>query len=161
MDYTADGRKVDLDVPTTLPEVLADPGLLERALANLIDNALRYTPPEQPIRLAASAHADTVEVRVIDRGPGIPPADRNAVFAPFQRRDDHSTSTGAGVGLGLAIARGFLQAMHGTLTLDDTPGGGLTAVIALPKAEDDETTTTTMTPPADHVSPASPPGEVE
>jgi two-component system sensor histidine kinase KdpD len=143
LDYTADGRNVDLDVPTTLPDVLADPGLLERALANLIDNALRYTPPEQPIRLAASTHADTVEVRVIDRGPGIPPADRDAIFAPFQRRDDHSTSTSAGVGLGLAIARGFLQAMHGTLTLDDTPGGGLTAVVALPKAEDDRTTAAT------------------
>ena len=62
---------------------------------------------------------------MIDRGPGIPPAEREAVFAPFQRRDDHATSSGAGVGLGLAIARGFVEAMHGTITLDDTPGGGL------------------------------------
>ncbi len=140
LDHTADGRQVDLDVPTTLPEALADPGLLERVIANLIENAFRYTPADQQVHLAASAHGDSVEVRVIDRGPGIPPADREAVFAPFQRRDDHSTGTGAGVGLGLAIARGFVHAMHGTLTLDDTPGGGLTAVIALPKAPDSTAT---------------------
>ncbi len=72
-------------------------------------------------------------MRVIDRGPGIPSADREAVFEPFQRRDDHATNGGAGLGLGLAIARGFTEAMHGELTLDDTPGGGLTAVIALPR----------------------------
>jgi two-component system sensor histidine kinase KdpD len=127
-------RAVDLDVPETLPDVLADAGLLERVIANIVENALRYTPLTQPVRVAGSTHGSTVELRVIDRGPGIPPGDRDAVFAPFQRRDDHATSSGAGVGLGLAIARGFLEAMHGTLTLDDTPGGGLTAVIALPTA---------------------------
>jgi two-component system sensor histidine kinase KdpD len=127
-------RAVDLDVPETLPDVLADAGLLERVIANIVENALRYTPLTQPVRVAGSTYGSTVELRVIDRGPGIPPRDRDAVFAPFQRRDDHATSSGAGVGLGLAIARGFLEAMHGTLTLDDTPGGGLTAVIALPTA---------------------------
>ncbi len=154
LDHTADGRQVDLDVPATLPEVLADPGLLERVIANVIENAFRYTPTDQQVRLAASAHGDSVEVRVIDRGPGIPPADRDAVFAPFQRRDDHSTGTG--VGLGLAIARGFVHAMHGTLTLDDTPGGGLTAVIALPKAPGNTTTTATtpaITPAVDQARP--------
>jgi two-component system, OmpR family, sensor histidine kinase KdpD len=134
LDHAATGRYVDIDMPTTLPEVLADPGLLERVIANLVDNAMRYSPADQPVRIAASAHGDSVEVRVIDRGPGIPPQDRDAVFAAFQRRDDHATSTGGGVGLGLAIARGFVEAMHGSLTLDDTPAGGLTAVVALPKA---------------------------
>jgi two-component system sensor histidine kinase KdpD len=71
---------------------------------------------------------------VIDRGPGIPEADREQAFAPFQRRDDLSTGDSAGVGLGLAIARGFTKAMGGTLTMDDTPGGGLTAVVSLPAA---------------------------
>jgi two-component system sensor histidine kinase KdpD len=82
--------------------------------------------------VAASAHGQTVELRVIDSGPGVQPRAREAVFTPFQRLDDHSN--GAGVGLGLAIARGFADAMHGSLTLEDTPGGGLTAVVALPKA---------------------------
>ena len=123
---------IELDVRPTLPEVLADPGLLERVIANLVENALRYTPAGQPVRIAASAHGDTVELRVIDRGPGIPP-DRprgglRAVPAPRRPRHQH----GAGVGLGLAIARGFAEAMGGSVTLDDTPGGGLTAVIAAP-----------------------------
>ncbi|HKC29190.1 MAG TPA: HAMP domain-containing sensor histidine kinase, partial [Jatrophihabitans sp.] len=86
------------------------------------------------VRIAASGHAGMVELRVADRGPGIPPADRDAVFEPFQRQDDRVTGSGAGVGLGLAIARAFTAAMQGTLTLEDTPGGGLTAVVALPRA---------------------------
>jgi len=125
-------ERVELDVAPELPEVLADSGLLERAIANLVENALRYQPDGIPVRVAASAHGDTVELRIIDRGPGIPPADREQVFEPFQRLDDHAVSTGAGVGLGLAIARGLVRAMHGTVDLDDTPGGGLSAVIALP-----------------------------
>ena len=78
-----------------------------------IDNALRYSSPRQRIRIAASGHGHTVELRVIDNGVGIPVEDRDAVFEPFQRRDDHTTSTGAGVGLGLAIGRSFTEAMHG------------------------------------------------
>jgi len=126
---------VDTDVPPDLPEVLADPGLLERVIANLLRNALRYTPGGVPVRLAGSAHGSVVELRVIDRGPGIPEAEREQAFAPFQRRDDRSTSVSPGVGLGLAIARGFTEAMGGTLAMDDTPGGGLTAVIRLPAAD--------------------------
>jgi two-component system sensor histidine kinase KdpD len=131
LDHTAGGARVELDVPETLPSVLADPGLLERVIANLIENALRYSPAERAIRVAASAHGDAVELRVIDNGPGIPPSERETVFAPFQRREDHATDS-AGVGLGLAVARGFIEAMHGTLTLEDTPGGGLMAVVTLP-----------------------------
>ena len=86
------------------------------------------------MRISASAHRDAIQIRVIDRGPGIRPADREAVFAAFQRRDDHTTAGGQGVGLGLAIARGFVEAMDGTITLDDTPGGGLIAAIELPIA---------------------------
>jgi two-component system, OmpR family, sensor histidine kinase KdpD len=123
--------RVVIDIPATLPDVHADAGLLERAVANLLENALRYTPSGEPVRLSASAHAGTVELRIMDRGPGIPEPDRDAVFAPFQRREDHATPHSAGVGLGLAIARGFTEAMRGGLVLEDTPGGGLTAVIAL------------------------------
>jgi two-component system sensor histidine kinase KdpD len=130
---------LDVDVPLDLPEVQADAGLLERVLANLLQNALRYSPPGAPVRLAASSYGDpakTVELRVIDRGPGIPEADREQAFAPFQRRDDRATAGSPGVGLGLAIARGFTEAMGGSLTMEDTPGGGLTVVIALPAAAD-------------------------
>ena len=133
--FTPRDTTIDVDIPTTLPEVLADPGLLERVVANLIDNALRYSSPQQRVRIAASGHSHTVELRVIDNGIGIPVEDREAVFEPFQRRDDHTPRTGAGVGLGLAIGRSFTEAMHGTLTLDDTPGGGLTAVVALPSVD--------------------------
>lgn len=129
-------KQIKIEVPTTLPEVQADAGLLERVIANLVDNALRHSPRDQPVLLSASCHGHTVELRVTDRGAGIRPEDRDAVFEPFQRRDDHATSMSAGVGLGLAISRSFTEAMQGTLTLDDTPGGGLTAVIALPTADD-------------------------
>jgi two-component system sensor histidine kinase KdpD len=125
---------VDVDVPASLPDALADPGLLDRVIANLLTNALRYTPPGNPIRVAGSAHGAAVELRVIDHGPGIPQAEREQVFAPFQRRDDLSTGASAGVGLGLAIARGFTTAMGGALDLEDTPGGGLTMVVSLPVA---------------------------
>jgi two-component system sensor histidine kinase KdpD len=134
LDYAAPGVAIELDIPKTLPDVVADAGLLERVIANLVENALRYSPPEWPVRLSASTHGAFVELRIVDHGPGIAPADRAAVFEPFQRRDDLAVSSGAGVGLGLAIAQGFIQAMGGTVVLDDTPGGGLTAVIALPIA---------------------------
>jgi two-component system sensor histidine kinase KdpD len=134
LNHSAPDNKVELDIPSELPAVAADSGLLERAVANLVENALRYSPPGELVRIAASAHRDTIQVQIIDHGPGIPPADREAVFAPFQRRDDHSSAGGQGVGLGLAIARGFVEAMHGTITLDDTPGGGLIATIELPIA---------------------------
>ena len=78
--------------------------------------------------------ADTVELRIIDRGPGIPEDAREAVFEPFQRRDDRASARALASGLGLAIARGFVEAMHGTITLEDTPGGGLTVSIGLPTA---------------------------
>ncbi|WP_375503019.1 ATP-binding protein [uncultured Jatrophihabitans sp.] len=128
------GDRAVVDVPPYTPEVCADAGLLERVIANLIENALRYSPPDKPVRVSASAHGRSVEIRVVDQGPGIPEGDRETVFAPFQRREDHRTAYSAGVGLGLAIARGFTEAMGGTLTLDDTPGGGLTTVVALRRA---------------------------
>jgi two-component system sensor histidine kinase KdpD len=119
-----------VDVPDDLPEVHADAGLLERVIANLLQNALRYTPEGMPVRVTASAHAGSVELRVIDRGPGIATQDADAVFDAFQRRGD-VPANGAGVGLGLAIARGFAEAMGGSVTADETPGGGATFVVGL------------------------------
>jgi two-component system sensor histidine kinase KdpD len=110
--------------------VWADPGLLERALANLVANALAWSPAHEPVRVRATAHGEQVAIFVADRGPGIPRDQLARVFEPFQRLGDRSMQ--AGVGLGLAVARGFVRAMGGELELDDTPGGGLTAIIFLP-----------------------------
>lgn len=118
-----------LDVPETLPMVAVDPGLLERAVANLVENAVKYSPPGAPVLVAASALADRVEVRVVDRGPGVPDEAKERIFEPFQRHGD--APRGAGVGLGLAVARGFAEALGGTLNAEDTPGGGLTMVLTL------------------------------
>jgi two-component system sensor histidine kinase KdpD len=124
---------LDVDVATDLPEVSADAGLLERVVANLAQNALRYSPSGARVAVLGSVHAGLVELRVVDRGPGIPAEDSEAVFAAFQRRDD-SPSAGAGVGLGLAIARGFTEAMGGHLFAEETPGGGATLVVQLKAA---------------------------
>ena len=126
----ARGDVVEVGVAETLPRVDADPALLERVLANLIDNALAWSPPGLPVRVEGGAVPGAVRVRVIDRGPGIPPAERDRVFLPFQRLGDRSS--GAGVGLGLAVARGFTVAMGGELTVEETPGGGATMVVVLP-----------------------------
>ncbi|MDT7766943.1 MAG: two-component system, OmpR family, sensor histidine kinase KdpD, partial [Mycobacterium sp.] len=108
--------------------VMADNGLLERVLANLIDNALRYAP-DSPVRVTAGQVGDRVLIAVIDEGPGIPRGTEEQLFAPFQRLGDHDNSIG--VGLGLSVARGFIEAMGGTISATDTPGGGLTAEIDL------------------------------
>nr|WP_235658352.1 sensor histidine kinase KdpD [Mycolicibacterium moriokaense] len=108
--------------------VMADSGLLERVLANLIDNALRYAP-DSPVRVTAGQVGDRVLIAVVDEGPGIPRDAEEQLFAPFQRLGDNDTSIG--VGLGLSVARGFVEAMGGTISATDTPGGGLTAEIDL------------------------------
>jgi two-component system, OmpR family, sensor histidine kinase KdpD len=128
----AAARQVELDIPDTLPEIEVDPVLLERVIANLTSNALRYAPPNLPPRLSASARADVVELRVVDRGPGIPQEQRDNMFTPFQRLGDTDNSTG--VGLGLALSRGLAEAIGGSLVPDETPGGGLTMVLSLPIA---------------------------
>ncbi|WP_308216090.1 sensor histidine kinase KdpD [Pseudonocardia humida] len=128
----SDRVTIDLDDP--IPDVIADPGLLERVIANVVDNALRHGAGA-PVALRASTHADRVELRVVDNGPGIPRDGAERLFAPFQRigvparADRHPVS---GVGLGLSVARGFTRAMGGDLVAEDTPGGGLTIVVALP-----------------------------
>ncbi|GII76385.1 sensor histidine kinase [Sphaerisporangium rufum] len=122
--------RVDGDVPADLPEIVTDPALLERVLVNLMTNAVRHSPPEARVRVTASRHGERVELRVVDRGPGIPPRDHERVFLPFQRlgdRDNHH-----GVGLGLALSRGLAEAMGATLQPEETPGGGLTMILSLP-----------------------------
>ncbi len=113
---------------------MADSGLLERVLANLLDNALRYAP-DSAIRVYAGRVGDRVLINVADEGPGIPRGAEQQLFAPFQRMGDHDNTTG--VGLGLSVAKGFVEAMGGTISATDTPGGGLTVVIDLAAPTED------------------------
>ncbi|MEV6326697.1 sensor histidine kinase KdpD [Streptomyces sp. NPDC051909] len=122
-------ESVELDIPETLPMVAVDRGLLERAVANIVENAVKYSPDGAPVLVAASAISDRVELRVVDRGPGVPDEAKDRIFGAFQRYGD--APRGEGVGLGLAVARGFVESMGGTLTVEDTPGGGLTMVLSL------------------------------
>jgi two-component system sensor histidine kinase KdpD len=137
----ADPGRLDIDVDEALPSVETDPSLVERAIANLVDNALAWSPADRPVRIEASvpaggstapdAAADEVDLLVVDHGPGIPPAERERVFLPFQRHGDRSN--GPGVGLGLAVARGMVDAVGGRLAVRDTAGGGTTMVVSLPQ----------------------------
>jgi len=130
---------VQLDLPGDLAPVRADPGLLQRAAVNLLSNAIRFSPAGTPVRVSASRFADTVQLRVTDHGPGIPADRRDDVFVPFQRLGDTDNSTG--LGLGLALSKGFVEGMGGSLDTEDTPGGGLTMVIALPAVDPTDPTT--------------------
>ena len=129
------GRDITVEIPELLPAVRADPAILERVVVNLAENALRYSPAGKAPLLAASALGDRVELRVVDRGPGIADDNKERVFVPFQRLGDTDNTTG--VGLGLALSRGLTEAMGGTLTAEDTPGGGLTMTVSLPAAPGD------------------------
>ena len=127
--------EVAVDVDERLPAVVADAGLLERVVANVVANAIRHGTPVAPVSAAepaiavrASAHTDRVELRVIDHGRGLPKGSADVAFAPFQRRG----GSASGIGLGMSVAKGFTDAMGGTIRTEDTPGGGLTVVISLP-----------------------------
>ena len=128
----ADGERLAFDIPDALPLLATDPGLLERALANLAANALRFSPPGRPPTLRARAGGSTITVEMIDHGPGIPAGQRGHAFEPFQQLGDQHT--GNGVGLGLAVAKGFVEALGGTIVAASTPGGGLTMRLELPIA---------------------------
>jgi two-component system sensor histidine kinase KdpD len=131
------GERADdvvVDVPESLPRVEVDAQLLERAVANVVANALAFSPAGKRVRVEAGPVGDRVDVRVVDQGPGVPVAQREQMFRPFQRLGD-TKANGNGVGLGLAVARGFVEAMGGQVTVDDTPGGGLTVVMSVKAAQ--------------------------
>ena len=128
----APAERVYVDVSEELPLVLTDAALLERAVANLVSNALAWSPDDREVWIEAATVQDRVDLRIIDRGPGIPAEAREKVFQPFQRLGDRSTDAGAG--LGLAIAKGFVEVTGARLEVDDTPGGGCTFTITLPIA---------------------------
>jgi two-component system sensor histidine kinase KdpD len=169
---SGDTHAIRVDVPETLTPVLADPDLLERSVANLLANALAYSPPGHVVsvrgheprpdprpdgdpqtpalaadrqHLARRSETYGVQLHIVDTGPGIAAGDRERVFEPFQRLGDHTAGRTDGVGLGLAVARGFVDLMGGQLVLDDTPGGGLTAIITMPTAAHPTPTSPTST----------------
>jgi two-component system sensor histidine kinase KdpD len=127
---TAVGRgsidRVKVEVGGTI--AMADAGLLERVLANVIDNALHYAPKSM-VRVNAGQVAGRVLINVVDEGPGVAKGAAEQMFEPFQRLGDTDNSTG--LGLGLSVAKGFVEAMGGTIAATDTPGGGLTILVDL------------------------------
>jgi two-component system sensor histidine kinase KdpD len=133
-----DSQRLRVLLPDNMPPVDADPGMLERVIANLVENALKYAPDSDVVISGAVGGAGSArigdvpasELTVVDHGSGIPADKVLAMFRPFQRADD--TTPGTGIGLGLAVAKGFTEAMGGVLLAEPTPGGGLTMVIRLP-----------------------------
>jgi two-component system sensor histidine kinase KdpD len=121
------GDSIDVEVPEDLPLVRADPGLLQRVLVNVLDNAVHHGESSERVTLRAHAGSHSAKLEVIDHGPGVEDLDER-LFEPFQRLDDKGLS---GLGLGLATARGFVEAMGGAMVADNTPGGGLTMRIRL------------------------------
>jgi two-component system sensor histidine kinase KdpD len=122
--------RVELALDPALPALAADPVLLQRVIVNVMANAARHSPPDARVRVATSSLGERAEIRIVDRGAGVPAERRDDMFAPFQRLGD--TDNTVGLGLGLALSRGFAEGMGGTLTAEDTPGGGLTMVVSLP-----------------------------
>jgi two-component system, OmpR family, sensor histidine kinase KdpD len=130
------GRGVHLDLPESTDDLAADRALLERVMANLVANAIKYSPPDRPVTVTTASADGFCDLQVIDHGPGIPASQRSVARLPFHRLHDREVPPGVsvnvGVGLGLAIADGFTRAQHGELILSETPGGGLTAIVRLP-----------------------------
>ena len=127
--------EVNLSYSTDLPEIRTDAGLLERALANLISNALTHGASAEKPAITLSRHARNVQIRIIDHGRGIDLSDPTKVFTPFKRLGDVNNKVG--VGLGLALSKGLVEAIGGNLVLEETPGGGLTVVVSIPIAPED------------------------
>jgi two-component system sensor histidine kinase KdpD len=135
---------LDLDLDLGVPPVLADAGLLQRVVVNLLANAVRFSPRGHRVRISTSSFGATAQIRIADHGPGIALERRDDVFVPFQRLGDTDNSTG--LGLGLALSKGFTEGMGGTLDAEDTPGGGLTMVITLSTTKSTSITSTTSAP---------------
>ncbi|WP_243076021.1 ATP-binding protein [Microbacterium sp. SS28] len=123
---------VELALDPDLPLLLADPVLLQRVVVNVLANAVRHTSAGTRVRVGTSRLGARAQIRIVDHGAGVAPDRQDDIFAPFQRLGDTDNTTG--LGLGLALSRGFAEGMGGTLTPEDTPGGGLTMVVELPVA---------------------------
>jgi two-component system sensor histidine kinase KdpD len=129
------GAAVEVSLPDDPVPVLVDPHQVQRALVNLLENALKYSPAAEPVRVQVTASLSEAAIRVIDHGPGVEPAERDRIFEPFQRGE---RSERPGAGLGLAIARGFAEANGGTLSVESRAGQGATFVLRFPVVEQPE-----------------------
>jgi two-component system sensor histidine kinase KdpD len=127
------GHVIETRIPPDLPLVRFDAPLLERVLCNVLENAAKYTPPGSRVLVDARVRGDSVQLRVTDNGPGLPPGREEAIFDKFTRGQPESTTPG--VGLGLAICRAIVDAHGGTIHAEQAPGGGARIVIALPRGE--------------------------
>lgn len=125
--------RINISIDPELPPIKGDPILLERVIGNLIENALRFNPPERSVSIAAFQVEDRIEIRVIDHGQGLTEAQNAKLFTPFQRLGDRDNSTG--IGLGLAIVKGFTELMNGRISIEETFEGGLTMVLSFPTGE--------------------------
>ncbi|MCI0709629.1 MAG: DUF4118 domain-containing protein [Chloroflexi bacterium] len=123
---TTGRERIQITFPDDMPLVVFDYGLILQALSNLMDNALRYEPADSQIEIQGCVNQSEVQLRVINHGEGIAPEDREHLMEPFYHGGDGH------IGLGLPIAKGIIEAHHGSLWLEDTPGGGVTLVMALP-----------------------------
>ncbi|HUM70905.1 MAG TPA: ATP-binding protein, partial [Chloroflexota bacterium] len=132
MPHRLEGRLLELAIPDDLPLVLADFALLVQALVNLVDNALKYAPPDQPVQLEADVQGAEVAISVKDRGPGLPETERERIFEKFYRAAPAGIG---GTGLGLSISKGIVEAHHGRITAQNRPGGGAVFTIWLPVAD--------------------------
>jgi len=121
----------EVSLPPALPTILADPVRLEQVIGNLIDNAIKYTPPGHAVTITAGQEAEQAWVRVTDTGPGITPEEQALIFTPFYR-GKHAKRIQQGMGLGLSIARDSAEAHNGQITLESTPGQGSQFTLWLP-----------------------------
>jgi two-component system sensor histidine kinase KdpD len=130
----AAGARVEVSLAAESPAVRVDPHQLERVLANLLENAVKYSPDSEPVRVQVQAVGSEVRIRVVDHGPGVAPEELERIFEPFHRGARGAGEAG-GAGLGLAIARGFAEANGGRVWAESRAGQGATFVLALPIVE--------------------------
>ena len=131
-----DARRVSTSIPFDVPLLYVDPGLFDRVLCNLLENAAKYTPAGSPVEISAERATDHVRIYIDDRGPGLAKHREEAIFRMFER--DCSDGAVAGLGLGLAICRAIVEAHDGTIAGESRPAGGARFTITLPLDEPPE-----------------------
>src|SRR5437870_10935735 len=124
--------QAEVEHEADLPLVRVDAAQLQRVLVNLLENAAKFSPPGEPVRISAAARGGRVTVSVADRGPGVPESERAHIFRPFYRGPGGGGEPGSG--LGLAIAQGLATANGATLTLEPADGSGATLMVSIPAA---------------------------
>jgi signal transduction histidine kinase len=126
------GRRFVIDVPEEPLDASADREKVRQILANLVDNAVKFSPQGATVTIAARRTDDAVQVRVADEGAGVPAGEQERIFRKFYRADAAGPATGGGTGVGLFIARGLASAMGGRLWIDSETGRGASFVFELP-----------------------------